>query len=60
MNPPNRLLTKFTTTGYTRLRNGENPNVGQKPVNTRPKARQCGKVKSIQFKDRTSDRRLLA
>ncbi|MFS7927188.1 hypothetical protein Hanom_Chr04g00306021 [Helianthus anomalus] len=51
---------KFTTSGYTRLRTGENPHLGQKPVNTRPKARQCSEVKLIQFKDRTSDRRLLA
>ncbi|MFS7917324.1 hypothetical protein Hanom_Chr03g00187671 [Helianthus anomalus] len=60
MNLPNWLLAKFTTSGYTRLRTGKNPHLGQKPVNTRPKARQCGEVKLIQFKDRTSDRRLLA
>ncbi|MFS7915543.1 hypothetical protein Hanom_Chr02g00166591 [Helianthus anomalus] len=46
--------------GIHRLRTGENPHLGQKPMNTRPKARQCGEVKPIQFKDRTSDRRLLA
>ncbi|MFS8015110.1 hypothetical protein Hanom_Chr15g01352521 [Helianthus anomalus] len=60
MNPSNGLLAKFTTLGYTRLRTGENPHLGQKPMNTRPKARQRGEVKPIQFKDRTSDRRLLA
>ncbi|MFS8020866.1 hypothetical protein Hanom_Chr16g01420841 [Helianthus anomalus] len=59
-NPPNGILTKFTTSGYTRLRTEENPHLGHKPVNTRTKARQCGEVKLIQFKDRTSDRRLLA
>ncbi|MFS7983114.1 hypothetical protein Hanom_Chr11g00970751 [Helianthus anomalus] len=59
-NPPNELLAKFTTSGYTRFRTGENPHLEQKPVNTRPKARQCGEVKPIQFKDRTSDRLLLA
>ncbi|MFS7973384.1 hypothetical protein Hanom_Chr09g00855991 [Helianthus anomalus] len=37
-NPPNGLLAKFTTSGYTGLRIGENPHLGQKPVNTRPKA----------------------
>ncbi|KAJ0880389.1 hypothetical protein HanRHA438_Chr10g0462541 [Helianthus annuus] len=42
------------------FRTGENPHLGPKPVNTRPKARQCGEVKPAQFKDRTSDRRLLA
>ncbi|KAJ0441238.1 hypothetical protein HanIR_Chr16g0795381 [Helianthus annuus] len=42
------------------FRIGENPHLGPKPVNTRPKARQCGEVKPAQFKDRTSDRRLLA
>ncbi|MFS7964599.1 hypothetical protein Hanom_Chr08g00752241 [Helianthus anomalus] len=46
--------------GCTRLRTRENSHLGQKPVNTRPKARQCGEVKLIQFKDRTSDLRLLA
>ncbi|MFS7957776.1 hypothetical protein Hanom_Chr07g00670391 [Helianthus anomalus] len=45
---------------YTRLQNEENPHLGQKPVNTRLNARQCGEVKLIQFKDRTSDCRLLA
>ncbi|MFS7950510.1 hypothetical protein Hanom_Chr07g00584111 [Helianthus anomalus] len=60
MNPLNGLLTKFTLSGYTRLRTEENPHLGQKPVNTHPKARQCGEVKLIQFKDRTSNRRLLA
>ncbi|MFS8028479.1 hypothetical protein Hanom_Chr16g01511061 [Helianthus anomalus] len=44
----------------TRLRIRKNPHLGQKPVNTRPKARQCGEVKLIHFKDRTSDRRQLA
>ncbi|MFS7972025.1 hypothetical protein Hanom_Chr09g00839761 [Helianthus anomalus] len=42
------------------FRTGENPYLGPKPVNTRPKARQCGEVKPAQFKDRTSDRRVLA
>ncbi|KAJ0827734.1 hypothetical protein HanRHA438_Chr17g0829211 [Helianthus annuus] len=42
------------------FRTGENPHLGPKPVNTRPKARQCGEVKPAQFKERTSDRRLLA
>ncbi|MFS7989399.1 hypothetical protein Hanom_Chr11g01046341 [Helianthus anomalus] len=60
MNPPNELLAKFTTSGYTPLRTGENPHLGHKPVNTHPKPRQCGEVKPIQFKDRTSNRRLLA
>ncbi|MFS8025678.1 hypothetical protein Hanom_Chr16g01477941 [Helianthus anomalus] len=59
-NPSNRPLAKFTISGYTRLRTGENPHLGQKPVDTRPKAQQCGEIKLIQFKDRTSDRRLLA
>ncbi|MFS8019772.1 hypothetical protein Hanom_Chr15g01407601 [Helianthus anomalus] len=51
MNHSNRLLAKFTTLGYTRLQTGENPHLGSKPVNTHPKARQCGKVKPAQFKD---------
>ncbi|MFS7937301.1 hypothetical protein Hanom_Chr05g00426001 [Helianthus anomalus] len=59
-NPSNELLSKFTTSGYTHLRTGENPHLWQKPVNTHPKARQCGEVKPIQFKDRTTDLRLLA
>ncbi|MFS7909049.1 hypothetical protein Hanom_Chr01g00090271 [Helianthus anomalus] len=42
------------------FRTGENPHLAPKPVNTRPKARQCGEVKPAQFKDRTSDRHLLA
>ncbi|MFS8019329.1 hypothetical protein Hanom_Chr15g01402581 [Helianthus anomalus] len=42
------------------FRTGENPHLVLKPVNTRPKARQCSEVKPAQFKDRTSDRRLLA
>ncbi|MFS8012162.1 hypothetical protein Hanom_Chr14g01317621 [Helianthus anomalus] len=41
------------------FRTRENPHLGPKPVNTRPKARLCGEVKLAQFKDRTSDRRLL-
>ncbi|MFS8020445.1 hypothetical protein Hanom_Chr16g01415651 [Helianthus anomalus] len=60
MNLLNGLLTKFTTSGYIHFRTEEYPHLGQKPVNTRPKARQCGEVKPIQFKDRTSNRRLLA
>ncbi|MFS7901372.1 hypothetical protein Hanom_Chr00s201329g01837981 [Helianthus anomalus] len=41
-------------TGYLRnsphrdtlgFRTGKNPHLGPKPVNTRPKARQCGEVK---------------
>ncbi|MFS7989448.1 hypothetical protein Hanom_Chr11g01046961 [Helianthus anomalus] len=59
-NPPNGLLAKFTTSGYIRLRTGENPHIRPKPVNTRPKARQCGEVKPAQFKDRTSDLHLFA
>ncbi|MFS7972808.1 hypothetical protein Hanom_Chr09g00849191 [Helianthus anomalus] len=55
MNHPNGLLVKFITAGYTRLRNGENPHLGAKLVNTRPKARQCGELKPAQFMDRTSD-----
>ncbi|MFS7995826.1 hypothetical protein Hanom_Chr12g01122641 [Helianthus anomalus] len=42
------------------FRTGENPHLRPKPVNTRPKARQCGEVKPAQFKDRTSDRRLVS
>ncbi|MFS8029457.1 hypothetical protein Hanom_Chr16g01523581 [Helianthus anomalus] len=60
MNPPNRLLAKFTTSGYTRLRTGETPHLGPKPVSTRLKARRCGEVKTAQFKDRTSDLHLFA
>ncbi|MFS7934477.1 putative proliferating cell nuclear antigen, PCNA [Helianthus anomalus] len=45
MNPLNELLAKFTTSGYTRLRTVKNPHLGPKPVNTRPKAQQCGEVK---------------
>ncbi|MFS8026755.1 hypothetical protein Hanom_Chr16g01490451 [Helianthus anomalus] len=60
MNPPNGILTKFTTSGYTSLRTGDNPHPGPTPVNTRPKARQCGEVKPAQFKDRTSDLHLFA
>ncbi|MFS8009046.1 hypothetical protein Hanom_Chr14g01279961 [Helianthus anomalus] len=60
MNPSNELLAKFTTSGYTRIQPGENPHLGLKPVNTRPKARQCGEVKPAQFKDRTSDLHLFA
>ncbi|MFS7916628.1 hypothetical protein Hanom_Chr03g00179481 [Helianthus anomalus] len=37
------------------FRTGENPHLAPKPVSTRPKARQCGEVKSAQFKDGTSD-----
>ncbi|MFS7968920.1 hypothetical protein Hanom_Chr09g00803121 [Helianthus anomalus] len=59
-NSPNGLLRKLTTSGYTRLQTGENPHLGLKPVNTRPKARQCGEVKPAQFKNRTSDLRLFA
>ncbi|MFS7934559.1 hypothetical protein Hanom_Chr05g00392981 [Helianthus anomalus] len=59
-NLPNELLAKFTTSGYTRLRTGENPHLGPKPVNTRPKARQCSEIKLVQFKDRTSDLHLFA
>uniref|UniRef100_A0A251TTN0 Uncharacterized protein n=1 Tax=Helianthus annuus TaxID=4232 RepID=A0A251TTN0_HELAN len=44
-NPSNELLAKFITLGYTRLRTGENPHLGPKPVNTHMKARQCGKAK---------------
>ncbi|MFS7931902.1 hypothetical protein Hanom_Chr04g00361471 [Helianthus anomalus] len=41
--------------------NRENPHLRPKSVNTRPKTRQCSEViKPAQFKDRTSDRRLLA
>ncbi|MFS7934777.1 hypothetical protein Hanom_Chr05g00395671 [Helianthus anomalus] len=58
-NPLNELLAKFTIWGYTRLRTGENTHLGPKPMNTRPKARQCGEVKPAQFNDRTSDRRIL-
>ncbi|MFS7934804.1 hypothetical protein Hanom_Chr05g00396001 [Helianthus anomalus] len=39
---------------------GKNPHLGPKPVNTRPNARHCGEVKPVQFKDQTSDLRLLA
>ncbi|MFS8016594.1 hypothetical protein Hanom_Chr15g01370431 [Helianthus anomalus] len=53
------LLAKFTILGYTRLRTMENPHLGPKPVNIRSKARQCGEVKPAQFKNRTSDLRLL-
>ncbi|MFS8000837.1 hypothetical protein Hanom_Chr13g01183241 [Helianthus anomalus] len=42
------------------FRTGKNPHLGPKSVNTRPKARQCGELKPVQFKDRTNDRRLLA
>ncbi|MFS7908734.1 hypothetical protein Hanom_Chr01g00086591 [Helianthus anomalus] len=42
------------------FRTGENPHLGPKPMNTCPKTRQCGEVKLAQFKDQTSDRRLLA
>ncbi|MFS7931376.1 hypothetical protein Hanom_Chr04g00355231 [Helianthus anomalus] len=59
-NPSNELLATFTTSAYTRLRTGENPHLGPKPVNTRPMARQFSEVKLTQFKDRTSDLRLLA
>ncbi|MFS7941947.1 hypothetical protein Hanom_Chr06g00482301 [Helianthus anomalus] len=59
-NPPNGLLAKFTTSGYTCLRTRENPHLGLNPVNTRPKARQCNEVKPAQFKDRTSDLHLFA
>ncbi|MFS7944183.1 hypothetical protein Hanom_Chr06g00509071 [Helianthus anomalus] len=38
----------------------ENPHLGPMPVNTRPKARQCGEVKHAQFKDRTTDLHLFA
>ncbi|MFS7968952.1 hypothetical protein Hanom_Chr09g00803481 [Helianthus anomalus] len=37
------------------FRTEKNPHLGPKPMNTRPKARQCGEVKSAHFKDRTSD-----
>ncbi|MFS7985941.1 hypothetical protein Hanom_Chr11g01004591 [Helianthus anomalus] len=59
-NPPNGLLAKFTTSGYTRQRTGQNPHLRLKPVNTRQKARQCGEVKPAQFKDRTSILHLFA
>ncbi|MFS7904424.1 hypothetical protein Hanom_Chr01g00035861 [Helianthus anomalus] len=59
-NPSNELLVKFTTSVYTRLQIGDNPHLGLKSVNTRPKARQCGEVKLAQFKDRTSDLHLFA
>ncbi|MFS7956766.1 hypothetical protein Hanom_Chr07g00658381 [Helianthus anomalus] len=55
----NGLLAKFTISGYTRIRTRENSHLGQKPVNNRPKAQQCGELKPVQFKDRTSYRRLL-
>ncbi|MFS7939570.1 hypothetical protein Hanom_Chr05g00453321 [Helianthus anomalus] len=55
----NRLVTKFITSGYTCLRTAENTHLGPKPVNTRPKARQCGEVKPA-FKDRTSDLHIFA
>ncbi|MFS8003758.1 hypothetical protein Hanom_Chr13g01217691 [Helianthus anomalus] len=42
------------------FRTGENPHIGLKHVNTCPKAQQCGELKLAQFKDRTSDHRLLA
>ncbi|MFS7899539.1 hypothetical protein Hanom_Chr00s064043g01786351 [Helianthus anomalus] len=42
------------------FRTGKNPHLWPKPVNTRPKARHRGEVKPAQFKDRTSDLRLLA
>ncbi|MFS8005786.1 hypothetical protein Hanom_Chr13g01241391 [Helianthus anomalus] len=58
-NPPSELLSKFTISGYTRLRTEENPHLGPNSVNTRPKARQCGEVKLVHFKDRTSDRCIL-
>ncbi|MFS8016524.1 hypothetical protein Hanom_Chr15g01369651 [Helianthus anomalus] len=60
MNPPNGLLAKFTTSGYTCIRTGENIHLGPKPVNTLPKARHCGEVRPAQFKDRTSDLRLIS
>ncbi|MFS7991639.1 hypothetical protein Hanom_Chr12g01073031 [Helianthus anomalus] len=53
------LLVKFIKSGCTRLRTGKTLTLGPKPVRTHQKARQCGEVKSAQFKDRTSDRRLL-
>ncbi|MFS8001770.1 hypothetical protein Hanom_Chr13g01194271 [Helianthus anomalus] len=56
----NELLAKFIISGYTHLRTGENPHLGPNPVNTRPKARQCGEVKLVQFNDRTSDLHLFA
>ncbi|MFS8026791.1 hypothetical protein Hanom_Chr16g01490851 [Helianthus anomalus] len=51
---------KFTISRYTHLRTGENPHLGPKPMNTRPNARQCGEIKSAQFKDRTIDLHLFA
>ncbi|MFS7973659.1 hypothetical protein Hanom_Chr09g00859261 [Helianthus anomalus] len=54
------LLVKFTTSGYTRLRTGENPHLGPKPVNTRPKARQYDEVKPAHFKNQTNDLHLFA
>ncbi|MFS7916231.1 hypothetical protein Hanom_Chr02g00174691 [Helianthus anomalus] len=48
------VLSKYFFERPTNLSNGP------KPVNTRPKARRCGEVKPAQFKDRTSDHRLLA
>ncbi|MFS8012175.1 hypothetical protein Hanom_Chr14g01317771 [Helianthus anomalus] len=45
---------------YIRLRNGENPHLWSKPVNTRPKAPQYDEVKPAQLKDRTSDLHLFA
>ncbi|MFS7977283.1 hypothetical protein Hanom_Chr10g00902201 [Helianthus anomalus] len=38
------------------FRTKENPHLGPKSVNTRPKARQCSEVKPAQFNYRTSDR----
>ncbi|MFS8010158.1 hypothetical protein Hanom_Chr14g01293751 [Helianthus anomalus] len=49
-NSSNGLLTNFIISRCTSLRNGENPHLGPKPVNTRPKARWCGDVKSAKFK----------
>ncbi|MFS7956945.1 hypothetical protein Hanom_Chr07g00660621 [Helianthus anomalus] len=51
-NSPHRDILAFRT--------GKNPHLGPKHVNTRPNARQCSEVKPAQFKDQTSDRRLLA
>ncbi|MFS7927726.1 hypothetical protein Hanom_Chr04g00312481 [Helianthus anomalus] len=59
MNPSYGLLAKFTISGYIRLWTGENPHLGPKPINTCLKARQCGEVKTPQFKDQTSDLHLV-
>ncbi|MFS7984330.1 hypothetical protein Hanom_Chr11g00985231 [Helianthus anomalus] len=60
MSTSNELLIKFIILGYTRIRTEENPHLEPKPVNTCPKAQQCGEVKLVQFKDRNSDHPLPA